>query len=259
MRSAILTLAFKGKDNANKNHRLFLKNWTSISLLNVDDKIGAKALANCLQKVLHYVISPDQTCNVPGRSILDNLYLIWDSYEYIFQKQFPIAMISLDQEKAFDRLNWEFLDKVMQKMNSGEGFRKRVRLLYTEVNCIVTNNGHSSKPIRLTRGARESCPLSLLLYILVAETLANLIRQNPDIEGLFLPASNDLVKISQCADDATLLLGGEYSVCKAFEMIETYEKGPGSKLNMHKIKRMWLGSKTGQPLVQLIYNGSTID
>ena len=74
MCSAILTLAFKGKDNANKNDRLFLKNWRPISLLNVDYKIGAKALANRLQKVLHYVISPDQTCNVPGRSILGNLY-----------------------------------------------------------------------------------------------------------------------------------------------------------------------------------------
>ena len=196
--------------------------------------------------VLHFVTSPDQTWNVPGRSILDNLYLMRDSFEYIFQKQFPIAMISLDQEKAFDRLNWEFLDKGRKKMNFGEGFRKCVRLLYTEVNCNVTNNGHSSKPIRLTIGARQGCPLSPLLYILVAETLANLIRQNPDIEGLCLPGSNDQVKISQYADDATLLLRGECSVCKAFEMIETYEKGSGSKLNMHETKGMWLDSKAGQ-------------
>ena len=184
-------------------------------MLNVDYKIGAKALANRLQKVLHYVINPGQTCNVPGRSILDNLYLIRDSYEYIFQKQFPIAIISLDQAKAFDRLNWQFLEKVMQKMNFGEGFRIWVRLLYTDVNCIVTNNGHTSKPIKLTRGARQGCPLSPLLKILVAETLANLIRQNPCIDGLFLPGLNDQVKISQYADDGTLLLHGEYSVRKA--------------------------------------------
>ena len=171
------------------------------------------------------MINPDQTCNVPGRSILDNLYLIRDSYEYIIQKQFPIAMISLDQEKAFDRLNWEFLDKVMQKkMNFGEGFRKWVRLLYTDVNWIVTNNGYASKPIKLTRGARQGCSLSPLLYILVAETLVNLIRQNPGNEGLFLPGSNDQVKISQYTDDATLLLRGEYSVRKLSKWLKYMKK-----------------------------------
>ena len=56
-------------------------------------------------------------------------------------------MISIDQEKAFDRLNWQLLDRMMQKkMHFGEGFRKWVRLLYTNVNCIVTNNGHALKP-----------------------------------------------------------------------------------------------------------------
>ena len=108
-------LAFKDKDSSNKNDRLYLKNWRPISLLNVDFKNGAKALANHLQNVLHYVINPDQTCNIPCRSILDNLFLIRDFYEYIFQKQFPIAMISLDQEKAFDCLSWQFLHRVMKK------------------------------------------------------------------------------------------------------------------------------------------------
>ena len=80
-------LAFKDKYSSTKNNRLYLKNWRPISLLNADYKIGAKkAFANCLQNVLHYVINPDQTCNVPGRWILDNLYLIHDSYEYVFQK-----------------------------------------------------------------------------------------------------------------------------------------------------------------------------
>ena len=54
------------------------------------------------------------------------------------------------------------------------------------------------------------------------------------------------MKISQYADDATLLLLGKYSVRRAFEMIEIYEKDTGSKLNMHKTKGKWLGSKAGQ-------------
>ena len=157
MRSAVLTLAFKGNDSANRNDRLFLKNWRPISLLNVDYKIGAKALANRLQKVLHYVINPDQTCNVPGRSILDNLYLIRDSYEYIFQKQFPIAMISLDQEKPSTVSTGNFWTS-NAKNELWRCFREWVRLLYTDVNCIVTNNGYASKLINLTRGARQGCP-----------------------------------------------------------------------------------------------------
>ena len=80
MRSAILTLTFKGKDDANKNDRLLVENWRPISLHNVDYNIGEKALANHLQNVVHYVINPDQTCNVPGRSILDYLYLILSPY-----------------------------------------------------------------------------------------------------------------------------------------------------------------------------------
>ena len=99
MHSAILALAFKGKDGSGKNDQLYLKNWRPTSLLNVDYKIGVKTLAKRLQNVLHCLINAGQTCNMPGRSILDNLYLIRDSYEYMFQKQFPIAMISLDQEK----------------------------------------------------------------------------------------------------------------------------------------------------------------
>ena len=147
-------------------------------------------------------------------------------------------MDSLDQEKAFDCLNWQFLGKVMQKMNFGQGFPKWVRLLYTDVNCIVANNSYTSKPIKLTRGVREGCPLSPLLYIPVAETLPNLICQNPSIHSLFLPGSDNQVKISQYADDATLSLLREYSICKAFEMIEIYEKGSGLKLNMNKSKGM---------------------
>ena len=57
-----------------------------------------------------------------------------------------------------------------------------------------------------------------------------------------------LMKISQYADEATLLLLGEYSVRKAFEMIEIYEKGSGFKLNMNKTKGMWIGSKAGQTI-----------
>ena len=75
MRQAMIMLAHKKGD---KNR---LSNWRPISLLNVDYKIGSKSLANRLQPGLEHVLHSDQTCNVPGRSITDNLLLIRDSFE----------------------------------------------------------------------------------------------------------------------------------------------------------------------------------
>ena len=90
-------------------------------MLCVDYKIGTKALAARLQKVLSYVLHEDQTCGVPGRSIFSNLNLVRDLIGYCNSKNLPPAIISLDQEKAFDRANWNFLDLVLQRMNSGNG------------------------------------------------------------------------------------------------------------------------------------------
>ena len=96
------------------------------------------------------------------------------------------------------------------------------------------------------RGAHQGCPLSPLLYCLVAVTLANLIQNNSNIEGLYFPGHKEPSKINQYADDALLMLLGEHSVQEAFKMINIYERGSSSKLNLNKTKGMWLGSKQAQ-------------
>ena len=134
----------------------------------------------------------------------------------------------------------------MECMNFGKCFRNWIKLLYRDVNCKVLNNGFTTHQIRIMSGAHQGCPLSPLLYCLVAETLVNLIRNNPNIEGLCLPGSREQSKISQYADDALLMLLGEFSFQEAFKMISIYQQGSGSKLNLNKTEGMWLGSKRGQ-------------
>ena len=80
----------------------------------------------------------------------------------------------------------------------------------------------------------------------MAETLANLIWDNPNIKGLYLPGHKEQSKISQYPNDALLMLLGEYSVQEAFKMINIYEQGSSSKLNVNKTIGIWLGSKWGQ-------------
>ena len=98
-RRGLLSLIFKTGEKKD------LKNWRPISLLCVDYKICTRALAARLQKVSPSVLHEDQTCGVPGRSIFSNLYLIGDLIEYCSAKNLPLAIISLDQEKTFDRVN----------------------------------------------------------------------------------------------------------------------------------------------------------
>ena len=98
----LLTLLFK------KGERLLLSNWRPISLLNTDYKILAKALSVRLSKVSANIVSDDQTCGVPGRTILNNVFILRDLVVICKQKNIPAAIISIDQMKAFDRVNWSF-------------------------------------------------------------------------------------------------------------------------------------------------------
>ena len=100
-----------------ENNRIFLKNWRPISLLNVDYKILAKALANRLTKYLLRLIDEDQTGYVKLRFIGNNIRII--EYIMIYTKQNNIkgTMLSTDFEKAFDSLKWSLLDKCLKSFN----------------------------------------------------------------------------------------------------------------------------------------------
>ena len=188
----------------------------------------------------------DQTCGVPGRSIFSNLYLIRDLIEYCSAKNLPLAIISLDQEKAFDRVNWNFLDRVLQKMNFGPEFRQWIRVIYSEISSACLHSGYVTSFFEISRGARQGDPLSSLLYTLVAEVLGAAIRNCKDIRGVRLPGSSEESKIGQYADDGDLTLVDDFSVSRAFEIIRIYEKGSGSKLNLGKTEGMWFGSMAGR-------------
>ena len=101
-----------------KGERLDAGNWRLISLLNVDFKIAAGAIAGWLLKVIHLVVAKDQTCGVPDRYIWENVAFLWDvSYATTFDSRG--AILSLDQEKAFDRVDWGFMLSTLRTMGLG--------------------------------------------------------------------------------------------------------------------------------------------
>ena len=190
-----------------KGDRLNPANWRPITLLNIDYKICARALAARLVKVIHYVVGPDQTCGVPGRFIGENVALLRDLAHYCEVTNFPAAILSLDQEKAFDRVDWSFLFSTLSKMGFRDSFIKWIRLLYRNPRCSVMVNGHISPFFFPSRGVRQGCTLSPLPYVLSMEVLACNIRASPVIQGITLPGlSNPLPILSLYADDVTVIV-----------------------------------------------------
>ena len=152
------------------------------------------------------IVYQDQTCSIPGITIFSNLHLVRDVLDMIDKTDETGILVTLDQEKAFDHVDHEFLMRVLSKFSIGPSFCGWVSLFFNNVFSRVICNGKLTDPIFLGRGARQGCPLSSLLYILVSESevLSTQIRNCREIEGFRLPGAGGLqFKISQYADDAT--------------------------------------------------------
>ena len=177
MKSSVKRLVHKKDDRRN------LKNWRPISLLNVDYKICSKALSLRLKKVLGSIVDPDQTCSVPGRSISSNLALLRDTLDFIERTGETGILVSLDQEKAFDRVNRFFLMNLLEHFGFGPSFCNWIFTLYNGAYMRILVNDFLSDPVPLLRGVRQGDALSLVLYVLCVEVLACRIRDSPAIEG----------------------------------------------------------------------------
>ena len=227
-RSGVITLLYKRGD------RLDMKNWRPITLLCVDYKIAAKAIANRLLQVLQFLIHTDQSCSVPGRNPIHNVRLLKDIVSDINRRGIGVAILSLDQEKAFDRVEWPYLHRVLERMNFGTSFRQWVALFYSSIVSRVLVNGVQSDFFSVTSGVRQGCPLSPLLYVIIAETLANAIRANSLIDGFPLPSTRH-VKICQYADDTSIIVMSDAALREVFTVFDRKGNGLWRKVERHQI------------------------
>ena len=88
----------------------------------MDYKLAARVIVGHLLKVIHLVVDKDETCRVPGRFIGENVALLRDVVEYMSSTGSPIAILSLDQEKAFEQVDWCFMHSTLSAMGFGPSF-----------------------------------------------------------------------------------------------------------------------------------------
>ena len=237
-RGIITLLPKKDKDT------MLLKNWRPISLLNTDYKILAKILASRLQKVLPCIIHGDQTGFLKGRYIGENIRLFLDSIEFCKKYSIKGIVFSIDFEKAFDSVEWNFLDICLSKFGFGSTFKSFVKLMYTDIESCVINNGFASPVFTLHRGVRQGCPLSPYLFLIGAEIMGIMLRQSNRIEGIIFNEKE--IRLSQYADDTLIYLSAnERNLSNCFDILSTYSKISGLKINVNKSKIVRLGDFHG--------------
>jgi len=188
-----------------------LNDFRPISLVGSLYKILAKVLANRLRSVIGSIISDSQSAFIRGRQILDGILVANEIGDETHQCRKELILFKVDFEKAYDSIDWSYLDEVMLKMGFPTLRRKWIKECIGTATTSVLVNGSPTNEFSLRRGLRQGDPLSPFLFLLATKgfhVLMKSLSANNHFTG-YRVGSGDATVIShlQFADD-TLILGG---------------------------------------------------
>ena len=212
----------------NKSRHL-LKNWRPISLLNVIYKIAASVIANRIKTVPDKVVHVDQKGFISGRYIGENVRLIYDILFETKQEDIPGLLLSIDFQQAFDSVSWKFISKTLDYFNFGPSFKRWIKLFQNGAESCILQNGFMSEFFYLQRGCRQVDPVSPYIFILCAEILSLMLRNDESVKGINI--NNKSFLLSQYADDTQIILdGSESSLRSTLHILQIFYEISGLKL-----------------------------
>lgn len=127
-------------------------------------------MARRLNKIIAQYIHPDQAGFIPLRQLSGNIRKTLNIIDYCKKQSIPLAVTAIDAEKAFDRVETLSLLTLLSHTSFGPSFLNVIRALYYAPKAQLLINNLRSEDFRLTRGTRQGCPLSPLMFILFLET-----------------------------------------------------------------------------------------
>ena len=186
-------------------------NYRPISLLNTAYKVFTKIIARRLQPILQKIIHQDQQGFIKGRQISNSIQLMLKMLENSYSRddqglEESPSIILIDFRKAYDTVDRDFLQVMLEKYHFSASFRRLIETLHRNTTASFKVNDQTSHAIPVRTGIRQGCPLAPLLFLLVIEGLGNVIRQSAKIRGIIIPGTEEEHKCTQFVDDFSIFL-----------------------------------------------------
>ncbi|KAL7587442.1 hypothetical protein Lser_V15G40495 [Lactuca serriola] len=240
------------------NDPLSLGDYRPISLIGCMYKVVANLLANRLKQVIDSVVDKVQSAYIQNRFILDGPLIINELLSWAKQQKKKIFLFKIDFEKAFDSINWGYLDSVMDQMNFGRKWTRWITCCLSSSKASVLVNGAPTTEFPISKRVRQGDPLSRFLFILAMEGLNIAIRSACEkalFHGVKLPRDGPSVSHLFYADDAIFFEEWNiYSIKNLSRILKSFHISSGLKVNFFKSRIFGVGvsktelSKTAQVL-----------
>ncbi|KAF9593492.1 hypothetical protein IFM89_023604 [Coptis chinensis] len=199
-----------------------------ISLTNVVYKLISKILVNRMRPILLKIISPHQSAFLPNRSLHDNALLTHEAFHTIRSKynlKQNYFALKLDLQKAYDKLEWGFLQKVLRAFGFDETFVRKIMFCVKSISYSVLLNGSPFGYFCPTRGIRQGDPMSPYLFIICAEVLSLKLlelQSNSDYDGIKLARNCQPLTHLMYADD--IIIYGKTDLKQAVDINKVLEE-----------------------------------
>ena len=226
-RGAISLLPKPNKD------KTLLNNWRPITLLECCYKILSATLAARINTVICKIVHNSQKGFIPGRNIVENVRLMYDTFHYAKTNKKGGTALVLDYEKAFDSISHKYFSEVLRFFNFGNNMRKWVRMCLADFQAHTVHANNLSEAFAVERGARQGDGLSPPLFALAIEIFSIKVRYNQAIKPFML---GDIpLKLSLYADDTVCYtVQDEDSIMAIIKDIQDFEGLSGLRIQMQK-------------------------